>query len=82
MYESLQKIFSLGEEISIYPAHDYRGIEVSTIAEEKQFNEMIGGGISEGDFVEKMNNLQLDLPKKIHFAVPSNQICGKEVIGK
>ena len=80
LYHSLQKIFSLSDDVYVYPAHDYKWLEVSTLWEEKEFNEMIWRGENKERFIEKMNNLDLDLPKKIHFAVPSNRVCWREKI--
>ena len=60
----------------VYPAHDYNGLSVSTIGEEKKFNSMIKESFNQQDFIENVNNLDLGLPKKIKVAVPANQSCG------
>jgi sulfur dioxygenase len=49
---------------------------MSTILEEKKYNEMIGGNIDKKTFMDRVDNMQLSLPKKIHIAVPANQSCG------
>ena len=71
------KFFSLPEETLVYPCHDYDQRKISTVGQEKLRNPYIGGGISQEDFVDKMNNLDLAYPRKIDFAVPGNQQCGQ-----
>lgn len=87
LYDSItQRIFTLPEDTRVYPAHDYRGHTVSTIAEEKKYNprfvdmEKSGSPLrSREAFIELMNNLDLPNPKKIMEAVPANQSCGQTV---
>lgn len=76
-----KRLFSLPDETVVYPGHDYKGRTASTIAEEKKFNPRLKSGITEDEFVELMNNLDLPYPKKIHEAVPANLKCGKETMG-
>lgn len=77
MYRSIHdKLFALPGGCLVYPAHDYDGRSVSTIAEEKEFNTRIGGGASEKDFVGYMKNLGLPHPKKIAIALPANMRSG------
>ena len=78
MYRSLHtQIFSLPGACLLYPAHDYRGLTVTSVAEEKQFNPRVGGELSEDDFVGYMKNLGLPHPKQIDIAVPANMKCGR-----
>src|SRR5437588_534816 len=52
MYRAVHaQIFSLPETCLLYPAHDYRGLMVSTVGEERLFNPRLGGELSEDDFV-------------------------------
>ena len=75
LYHSVQsQLFSLPGETLVYPGHDYKGETVSTIAEEKAFNPRLS--LSEKEFVELMDNLNLPNPKKIDEAVPANLNCG------
>lgn len=81
-----QRLFTLPEKTQVYPAHDYRGHTVSTIAEEKMFNprfvdtEQPGSPLrSREDFIELMNTLDLPDPKKIMEAVPANKSCGQKL---
>jgi sulfur dioxygenase len=78
MYRSVrEQIFSLPESCLLYPAHDYRGLTVTSVGEERRFNPRLGGEIGEGDFTGYMKNLRLAHPKKMDVAVPANLKCGK-----
>ena len=64
LYRSVRsRIFSLPETCLLYPAHDYRGLTATSVAEEKQFNPRLGGEVGEGDFVGYMKNLGLPHPE-------------------
>ncbi len=77
LYHSVHdKIFSLPPQTLIYPGHDYKGRTVSSVVEEREHNPRLGGGNSEDEFVEIMNNLDLAQPKRIDVAVPANLNCG------
>lgn len=78
LYNSIHnKFFSLPDETLVYPAHDYEGRHVSSIAQEKVRNPRLGKGRDKDDFVELMNGLDLPYPRKIDFAVPGNEACGE-----
>lgn len=60
LYRSVQKILSLPEDTLIYVGHDYPPADgtpnhVVTVKQQKQNNVMIGGAISEEEFVAKRN---------------------------
>ena len=77
LYHSIRdRIFSLPDNCLLYPAHDYKGLTCSSVAEEKKYNPRLGGDRSEGDFTGYMNNLGLAHPKQIDVAVPANMRCG------
>jgi sulfur dioxygenase len=81
MYRSIhQQIFTLPGDCQLYPAHDYRGITSTSVAEERRLNPRVGGNLSEDDFVGYMQNLGLPHPKQIDVAVPANLACGKPAI--
>jgi rhodanese-related sulfurtransferase len=61
----------------LYPAHDYRGLTVTSVAEERRFNPRLGGDIGEADFAGYMENLHLPHPKQIDVAVPANLKVGR-----
>ncbi len=71
-----EKILALPDTTIIYPAHDYNGHHLSTVAEEKKYNMKVGGGKTKAQFVELMAAMKLAQPKKIHVAVPANLKCG------
>ena len=78
MYRGVHaQIFPLPESCLLYPAHDYRGLTVSSVGEERRFNPRLGGELSEDDFVGYMNNLGLAHPKQMDIAVPANLKCGR-----
>ncbi|MBL4783054.1 MAG: MBL fold metallo-hydrolase [Porticoccaceae bacterium] len=73
LYDNVSnKLFTLPDDTIVYPAHDYRGRTSSSIGEEKRWNPRLGDEQSASDFIETMNNLNLDMPKKINEAVPAN----------
>jgi sulfur dioxygenase len=77
LYRSVrERIFSLPDACPLYPAHDYRGLTATSVAEERAFNPRLGDGLSEGDFSLTMRNLRLAHPKQIDVAVPANMKCG------
>ena len=83
MYRSVKsQILALPPSCLLYPAHDYRGLTVTSVAEERAFNPRLGGDISEGDFVGYMMNLGLPHPKQMDIAVPANLKCGEPEQGK
>jgi glyoxylase-like metal-dependent hydrolase (beta-lactamase superfamily II)/rhodanese-related sulfurtransferase len=72
-----RQLFSLPPECLLYPAHDYRGLTVTSVGEERRFNPRLGGDILEEDFVGYMANLGLPHPKQMDVAVPANLRCGR-----
>jgi sulfur dioxygenase len=80
LYRSLTEVlFRLPESTLVYPAHDYRGMTVSTIGEEKRLNPRIAGKTAT-EFVETMSSLDLAMPRRIMEALPANHACGREVV--
>jgi sulfur dioxygenase len=78
MFASIKsQIFTLPDECQLYPAHDYRGLTATSVAEERRYNPRLGGQLSEEDFTLYMNNLHLPHPKKMDAAVPANLKCGR-----
>ncbi|WP_211471518.1 MBL fold metallo-hydrolase [Collimonas humicola] len=77
LYSSVrEKLFTLPDEILVYPGHDYNNRFVSSIAQEKKRNPRLGGEKTLEDFKEIMANLGLPYPKFIDYAVPGNRQCG------
>ena len=80
LYDSINKqIFSLPDEVIVYPGHDYNGNTQSTVGEERKNNKRLGGGRSREDFIKIMADLKLAYPKYIDVALPANQACGRVV---
>ncbi|HVC51333.1 MAG TPA: rhodanese-like domain-containing protein [Stellaceae bacterium] len=78
MFHSVrEQIFSLPDSCLLYPAHDYRGLTATSVAEERRYNPRLGGDIALGDFTGYMNNLHLAHPKLLDVAVPANLRCGR-----
>ena len=83
MYRSVKsRILSLPPACLLYPAHDYRGLTVTSVGEERAFNPRLGGDIGERDFVGYMDNLGLPHPRLMDIAVPANMKCGEPDAGK
>ena len=77
LYESVHsQIFTLPVSTLVYPAHDYKGHNQSTVGEEKRLNPRLTQ--SKEGFVELMAGLGLSYPKKIDEALPRNMLCGSQ----
>jgi sulfur dioxygenase len=77
LYKSVrEKLFSLADDVLVYPAHDYEGRHVSSIAQEKKRNPRLGEDRTLEEFRNIMANLNLPYPKFIDYAVPGNRQCG------
>ena len=69
------RLLKLPDEMLVYPAHDYKGDTVSTIAEEKAHNPRLQVRSRE-EYVDLMNSLELPNPKMMDVAVPANMKVG------
>jgi sulfur dioxygenase len=76
-----QQIWTLPAACLLYPAHDYRGLTVTSVDEERRHNPRLGGDASESDFVGYATNLGLPHPRAIDHAVPANLACGRPPAG-
>jgi sulfur dioxygenase len=75
-YESLfDKLLRLPDQMLVYPAHDYNGMTVSTIAEERAHNPRLQVRSKE-EYIALMRGLRLPDPKQMDVAVPANLACG------
>ena len=82
LYRSVhEQIFSLPDSCLLYPGHDYRGITVTSVAEERRYNPRLGGDVNATDFAGYMLNLGLPHPKLMAMAVPANLRCGRPADG-
>ena len=81
-YESIfNKLLKLSDETLVYPAHDYKGETVSTIAEERAFNPRLQVS-SKAEYADIMSNLGLANPKMMDVAVPANVAIGRAQTGE
>lgn len=75
-YDSLfGKLLKLPDETLVYPAHDYNGMTVSTIGEEKRYSPRLQVADKQA-YIDLMNSLVLEDPQLMDIAVPSNRQCG------
>ena len=76
LYRSITRVlFSLPDDTTVWPGHDYHGRTQSTIGKEKTDNARISGKTME-QFVAIMHALDLPKPKRIDEAVPANLSSG------
>jgi glyoxylase-like metal-dependent hydrolase (beta-lactamase superfamily II) len=77
LYKSVrEKLFSLADDVLVYPAHDYKNRHVSSIAQERKRNPRLGDELTLEQFKNIMANLNLPYPGFIDYAVPGNRQCG------
>ena len=77
-YDSLfGRLLRLPDDTFVYPAHDYNGMTVSTIGEERAHNPRLQVR-SKQEYVELMNGLVLSSPRLMDVAVPANRACGRK----
>src|SRR5262245_53738562 len=75
-YDSIfNKLLKLPDETLVFPAHDYKGDTVSTIAEERAHNPRLQVKSCE-EYVQIMRGLNLPNPKMMDVAVPANMRVG------
>jgi len=75
LYDSVhEQILSLPKDYLLYPAHDYKGLTATSVAEELLYNLRLTK--SKEEFIKIMDNLKLAYPKQIDKAVPANLVCG------
>ena len=75
-YDSIfKKLLTLPDNMLVYPAHDYKGDHVTTIAEERAHNPRLQVS-SRDEYIDLMNNLNLPNPKMMDVAVPENMKMG------
>ena len=78
LYRSVhEQLLSLPATTLLYPGHDYRGLTVTSVAEERRYNPRFGGDSNVGDFTGYMNHLGLPHPKQMAVAVPANLRAGR-----
>jgi glyoxylase-like metal-dependent hydrolase (beta-lactamase superfamily II)/rhodanese-related sulfurtransferase len=79
LYDSLfGKLLALPDETLVFPAHDYKGREHSTIGDERANNPRLQK-TERADFVALMNGLNLAAPTHLTEALRTNMSGGKTV---
>ena len=75
-YDSIfNKLLKLPDETLLYPAHDYKGENVSTIGKEKKINPRLQVE-NVNQYIEIMNNLNLQKPASLDFNISCNLKLG------
>ncbi|WP_434054228.1 MAG: MBL fold metallo-hydrolase [Roseibium sp.] len=84
LYESIQKVLALPDEMRLFMCHDYgpNGRDIqweTTVGEEKAHNIHVGGGKTREEFVKfrTKRDAQLDMPKLIIPSLQVNMRAGK-----
>jgi sulfur dioxygenase len=77
LYDSITcRLFNQRDETLVYPGHDYKGMRVSCIGQERTTNPRLAGR-SRTEFIRLMNELDLPRPRRIDEALPANLRCGR-----
>ena len=75
-YDSIfNKLLKLPDETLLYPAHDYKGENVSTIGKEKKLNPRLQVE-NVNQYIEIMNDLNLQKPVSLDFNISCNLKLG------
>lgn len=79
LYDSLfGKLLTLPDGTLVYPAHDYKGSEHTTIGDERRDNPRLASDVR-AEFVVMMNGLNLKAPTHLTEALRTNMSGGKTV---
>jgi sulfur dioxygenase len=76
MFESLQRIKNLDDNILIYPGHDYNNRFVTTVAEQQKCNRLMS--LTKAELNAELASWNLPPPRKIQESVPANLMCGRD----
>uniref|UniRef100_A0A7R9TUU6 persulfide dioxygenase n=1 Tax=Prasinoderma coloniale TaxID=156133 RepID=A0A7R9TUU6_9VIRI len=68
------RVLTLHGDTALFPAHDYKGRNVTCVRDEELFNPRLTK--DKAAFCDLMDNLGLAYPKKLDVAVPANMVCG------
>ncbi|MFT7686087.1 MAG: sulfur dioxygenase [Candidatus Azotimanducaceae bacterium] len=76
LYDSVvEKLFTLPSNTTIYPGHDYKGEQFSSIGIEMEENKRFEGK-TRSEFIDVMNNLDLPRPEMMDTVLPANMLVG------
>jgi glyoxylase-like metal-dependent hydrolase (beta-lactamase superfamily II)/rhodanese-related sulfurtransferase len=76
-YESLQVLKTLSDNLTVYPAHEYRGREPSSLEKQKLTNEHLKIRSKE-EFVQYIEDLKLGPADWMHDVLKSNYACARD----
>ena len=76
-YASIQKFLTLPNHLVVYPAHEYRGRQPSTLAEQKISNPHLQTRTRE-EFVQYLEDLKLGPADWMHDVLKSNYACARD----
>ena len=77
LYNSVHsQLFTLPDDTIVFPAHNYNGIDCSTILEEKMLNPRLTKSMEEFSIIMDNVHKTLSKPAKLAEYVPKNQMCG------
>ncbi len=77
-YASLQRLLNFPDQTLVYPGHDYKGWQVSSIGEERRCNPRLQVH-GQAEYEALMAALVLPTPKQMDVAVPANKQCGQSL---
>lgn len=79
LYDSLfGRLFALDDSLIVYPAHNYKAVPATTLAEQRATNARLQKG-DRAAFVEQMQKLDLGLPDHLTEALRTNTTGGRTV---
>jgi glyoxylase-like metal-dependent hydrolase (beta-lactamase superfamily II)/rhodanese-related sulfurtransferase len=79
LHESLfGKLLRLGDDLQVFPGHNYKGTPVTTLGQEKAENPRLQKR-ERGEFVEQMRALNIQMPDHLSEALRTNRTGGKTV---
>jgi rhodanese-related sulfurtransferase len=79
LYDSLfEHLLRLDGSLLVYPAHNYKNLEPTTLNEQKESNPRLQKG-ERAEFVEMMRSLSIAMPDHLTEALRTNQTGGRTV---
>ncbi|MFX1507792.1 MAG: MBL fold metallo-hydrolase [Promethearchaeota archaeon] len=76
-YDSIQKFLNLPDHLVVFPAHEYRGYQPSTMAQQKTRNPHLKKRTRE-EFVQYLEDLKLGPADWMHDVLKSNYACARD----
>lgn len=76
-WESLQKIMKLPEHLMVYPAHEYRGREPSSLGEQKKRNPNLQPRLKE-EYIKWLTDMKLGPAGWMNDVLKANYVCTRD----